>query len=267
MRIVKRFLKLSNQFAVSLSDMEERLDKILVRLNLVDTRVRAEQIIQETGVKVNGKLVSKPGKKFPIDSKIELVAEELEWISKDALKLEEAIKHWKVKLDHGAFLELGSTSSVFAEVLLKYNANEVFVVNGSKQSLPLQFKNNKKVHDLSDKQLREITKHEIPELVDGCVIDQEGVPLNKILPFVHPFIKEQGFLIAVIKPVLEVGKEHLKNNGSVRNTLAYPEMFESIQEIGKTNNLKFIEFINSPIVGKDGQKEFIVYFRKGNKNL
>jgi 23S rRNA (cytidine1920-2'-O)/16S rRNA (cytidine1409-2'-O)-methyltransferase len=86
--------------------------------------------------------------------------------------------------------------------------------------------------------------------------------MDKILPFIHPFLKQNGFVITVIKPHLEVSKENLKNNGTVRNTLGYPEMFESLIKIGATNNLKFIDQINSPIVGKDGQEEFILLFNK-----
>ena len=67
--------------------MEERIDKILLERGLVSTRVRAEEIIKKYGVKVNGKLFSKPGKKVPIDAQIELLAEEIPWVSRAAFKL------------------------------------------------------------------------------------------------------------------------------------------------------------------------------------
>ena len=72
--------------------MEERLDKILIQRNLVSTRVRAERMIRETGVKVDGKLITKTGKKFPVDCKIELIEEENPWVSRGAYKLLEAIE-------------------------------------------------------------------------------------------------------------------------------------------------------------------------------
>ena len=75
-------------------------------------------------------------------------------------------------------------------------------------------------------------------------------------------MKEKAFLVAVIKPQFEVTKENLKNNGSVRNTLGYSEMFESLKKIGETNNLKYIDHIDSPIIGKEGQQEFLMLFRK-----
>ena len=56
-----------------LCGMEERLDKILIQRKMVSTRTRAEKIIKEVGVKVDGKLITKAGKKFSIDCVIEMV--------------------------------------------------------------------------------------------------------------------------------------------------------------------------------------------------
>ena len=83
--------------------MEERIDKILVQRNLAETRVKAEKIIQEIGVKVYGKLVTKPGKKFAIDCEIDMISEDLPWVSIDSLKLIEAISNWKLTIENGNF--------------------------------------------------------------------------------------------------------------------------------------------------------------------
>ena len=84
--------------------MEERLDKLLIQRNLVSSRVRAEQIIRETGVKVNGKLITKTGKKVPVDAHLEMISEELPWVSRGALKLLEAMNHWNPSLSGGIFM-------------------------------------------------------------------------------------------------------------------------------------------------------------------
>ena len=89
---------------------EERLDKILIQRNLVTTRTRAEQIIREVGVKVDGKLVTKTGKKFPVDCVIELVEEEIPWVSRAALKLIDALEAWSPKISKGVFLDVGAST-------------------------------------------------------------------------------------------------------------------------------------------------------------
>ncbi len=242
--------------------MEERLDKILVQRNLVETRVKAEKLIQDIGVKVFGKLVTKPGKKFPIDCKIDIISEDFPWVSIDSMKLVEAISKWNLKIENGNFLDVGILNGAFTEVLLKNNAKKVYALNPIKDSTISIYKGDDRIVDFSGTYLRELTFNNVTDEIEGCVIDEPNLSMDKILPFIHPFIKSGGFVLAVIKPHLEVGKEHLKNNGTVRNTLGFPEMFDSLKKIGETNNLKFIDEINSPIAGKDGQQEFIVLFSK-----
>jgi 23S rRNA (cytidine1920-2'-O)/16S rRNA (cytidine1409-2'-O)-methyltransferase len=244
--------------------MEERLDKILVERNFVESRVKAEQIISEVGVKVNGKLINKPGKKFLPDCNIVMVEAEFPWISIEALKLKSAIEKWKIKIDSGVFIDVDCNQGSFSEVLLENAASKVYAVDSKRDLLHLKIKEDKRVVDLTGMYLRELTNNSIVEKLDGCVINDLALSLDKTLPFIHPFLKEDAFLISVIKPQLEVSKENLKNNGSVRNTLGYPEMFETLKKTGKENNLIYVDHMNSPIVGKDGQQEFIMLFKKVN---
>lgn len=242
--------------------MEERLDKILVQRNLVETRVKAEEVISEVGVKVNGKLINKPGKKFTLDCKIELILEEFSWISRDSLKLVEAINKWKLTIKNGVFLDVDCAKGDFTDVLLTKGAKKVYAVDSVRDSLDQKLKKDDRIIDYTGKHLRELTGNNVHDKLDGCVINESILSMSKILPFVHPFLKENAFVVAVIKPQYEVTKENLKNNGSVRNTLGYLEMFETLKEIGLTNNLKYINHIDSPIIGKEGQHEFLMLFLK-----
>ena len=242
--------------------MEERLDKILVQRNLVETRVKAEQIISEVGVKVNGKLINKAGKKFAVDCKIVLVAEEFPWISVESLKLVEAINKWKLIIKDGVFIDIDCSKGDFTDVLLSNQAKKVYAIGSDRDSLDTKLKKEERIVDFTGKHLRELTGNNVHDELDGCVINESVLSLSKILPFIHPFLKQKAFVVAVIKPQLEVTKENLKNNGSVRNTLGYTEMFENLKKIGETNNLKYVDHTDSPIIGKDGQHEFLMLFRK-----
>lgn len=242
--------------------MEERIDKILVQRNLVESRVKAEQIIQEIGIKVYGKLITKPGKKFPIDCKIELIAEDLPWMSIESIKLVEPISRWKLIIKDGNFLNIGCSKGSFIDVLLKNDAAKIYAQDTSRDTLDISLKGNDKIVDFTGRFLRELTFNTIVDEIDGCIIDEPLLSMDKILPFIHPFLKKDGFVISIIKPQLEVSKENLKNNGSVRNTLGFTEMFETLKKIGLTNNLNYIDHVDSPIIGKDGQQEFIILYKK-----
>jgi 23S rRNA (cytidine1920-2'-O)/16S rRNA (cytidine1409-2'-O)-methyltransferase len=113
---------------------EERIDKIIMERKLVSSRVRAEELISKFGVLVNGKLISKPGKKVPVDAEIQLISEEIPWVSKGALKLVAALDEWKFDCTNNVYIDLGASTGGFTEVLLSKGAKKVFGVDvGSKQ--------------------------------------------------------------------------------------------------------------------------------------
>lgn len=242
--------------------MEERLDKILIQRNLVSTRVRAEKIIREVGVKVNGKLVTKTGKKFPVDCEIEMLTEELPWVSRGAVKLIEAIENWQPEIKNRVFMDIGASTGGFTEVLLKNGALKVFSVDVGKDQLHAKVKEDEKVINLEKTHVRELTDKLITEPIDGCVIDVSFISLTKVLPFIHGFIKENGYVIALVKPQFEVGKKNLGKGGIVKDKKLYPEVIESIKASAALNNLYYQSHIDSPILGGDGNREFLMMLQK-----
>lgn len=242
--------------------MEERLDKILLQRKLVSSRVRAEQIIREVGVRVDGKLINKTGKKFPIDCKIEMIQEEIPWVSRGALKLIEAINKWQPSIAGGTFMDIGASTGGFTEVLLQNGANKVFCVDVGKDQLHQKIKADERVLNLEKTHVRELTLKTIPDPIDGCVIDVSFISLEKIFPFIHSFLKPNAFVIALVKPQFEVGKENIAKGGIVKNKSLYPEVIERIKLSAKVNNMEYQDHIVSPILGGDGNQEFLMLLKK-----
>lgn len=242
--------------------MEERLDKILLQRGLVSSRVRAEQIIREVGVKVNGKLISKTGKKFPVDATIEMIAEELPWVSRGALKLLEALEAWNPTVENACILDVGASTGGFTEVLLSKNAKKVYCIDVGKDQLHAKLKADERVINLEKTHVRDLTTRLIPELADGCVIDVSFISLEKIFPFIHPFLKEDAFVIALVKPQFEVGKDNIAKGGIVKNKALYPEVIQQIIKSAEANNLSYEAHISSPILGGDGNEEFLMLLKK-----
>lgn len=241
---------------------EERLDKILIQRKLVSTRTRAEQIIRETGVKVNGKLITKTGKKFPIDCTIEMIAEEIPWVSRGALKLESAINHWQPEIKKKVFLDIGASTGGFTQVLLENGASKVYCVDVGSKQLHAKIDEDPRTVNLEKTHVRELTPKLIPELADGCVIDVSFISLEKIFPFIHAFLKDGAWVIALVKPQFEVGKKNIGKGGIVRDKNLYPEVIESVKHYAQLNQLHFEELIDSPILGGDGNREFLMRLSK-----
>ena len=183
-------------------------------------------------------------------------------MSIESIKLVEPISRWELIIKAGNFLNIGCSKGAFIDVLLKNDAAKIYAQDTSRDTLDISLKGNDKIVDFTGRFLRELTFNTIVDEIDGCIIDEPLLSMDKILPFIHPFLKKDGFVISIIKPQLEVSKENLKNNGSVRNTLGFTEMFETLKKIGLTNNLNYIDHVDSPIIGKDGQQEFIILYKK-----
>ncbi len=241
---------------------QTRLDKLLVDRKLVSSRVRAEQIIEEFGVLVDGKLITKTGKKFDDKVEIQLISEEIPWVSKGALKLLAAIEHWDIQPNDKVFIDLGASTGGFTEVLISKQAKKVFCVDVGTNQLHPKLKDLPEIINLEKTHVRELTNKLIHELVDGLVVDVSFISLEKVIPFVHGFLKEESPVILLIKPQFEVGKGNLNKHGIVTDSKLYPEIIERIKSMCLLNQLEFIDYIESPILGGDGNREFLAYFRK-----
>lgn len=244
--------------------MEERLDKILVNRGLISTRVRAEKMIEEVGVKVDGKLINKPGKKIAENAIIELIEEELPWVSRGALKLLKAIETWDIPVSEKIAIDLGASTGGFTEVLLSKDIAKVYCVDVGTNQLHERIKSNPKVIDLQQTHARELTTHTIPEQVNLIVIDVSFISLEKIFPFLHPFIQMGGDIVALVKPQFEAGRENISKKGIVKNQQLYPAILQNVKDYALRSNFTYKDSIESPLLGGDGNREFLMWLKKNN---
>jgi 23S rRNA (cytidine1920-2'-O)/16S rRNA (cytidine1409-2'-O)-methyltransferase len=241
---------------------EERIDKIIMERKLVSSRVRAEELISKFGVLVNGKLISKPGKKVPVDAEIQLISEEIPWVSKGALKLVAALEEWKFDCTEKVFIDLGASTGGFTEVLLSKGAKKVFGVDVGSKQLHERIKADERVVNLEKTHARDLTEKQITEEVDGLVVDVSFISLEKVIPFVIRFLKPNADVVLLIKPQFELGREFLSKGGIVKDVRQYPILLENIKEMCSRNQLEWKAYIDSPILGGDGNKEFLGYFKR-----
>jgi 23S rRNA (cytidine1920-2'-O)/16S rRNA (cytidine1409-2'-O)-methyltransferase len=247
--------------------MEERIDKILLERGLVSTRVRAEEIIKKYGVKVNGKLFSKPGKKVPIDAQIELLAEEIPWVSRAAFKLIAALDYWKIEVNGQTFIDLGASTGGFTEVLLDRGIAKAYCVDVGQKQLHDKIKTDPRVVNLEKTHARDLNSKLIPDLADGMVVDVSFISLEKVLPFTIALLKENANVILLVKPQFELGPGALNKAGVVKDNSQYPALLENIKLMASRNQLVWKGYIDSPILGGDGNAEFLGYFQKKSLTL
>lgn len=243
--------------------MEERLDKILVERGLVTSRTRGEELIKNGDVLVNGLALDKPGKKIPVDATITLLSEELTWVSRGALKLIKALDHWNVDVSGKHFMDIGASTGGFTEVLLARGAGHVTCIDVGHSQLHERLQDNPKITNFEKTHVRELTTHHFPEPLDGAVIDVSFISLEKVFPFIQSYLKPDAIVIALVKPQFELERKLLNKSGVVKSSLSYPQVLEKVTQFAVDSHFIVREIIDSPIFGGDGNKEFLMYLKKG----
>lgn len=241
---------------------EIRLDQLLVDRSLVSSRTRGERLIKEHGVRVSGKLIKKPGKKFLADVQIELVQDPMAWVSRGALKLEAALDHWKIDPSGVIALDVGASTGGFTELLLSRGAGKVYAVDTGTGQLHRSVQEHPQVISFEQTDIRDCTEKQIDSKVDLCVIDVSFISLTLIFSSITHFLKGDATIIALYKPQFEVGKTFVGKHGIVKDIKRVEQVKEQLIRSAKLSGLSFVNSMPSPIKGGDGNQEYLLHFEK-----
>lgn len=236
-----------------------RLDQWLVALHLVSSRQRAEVLIKEGGVQVNGKVVTRPGKKFDETAHITLIKEPMRWVSRGALKLIAAIDRFNIDVHQRICLDVGASTGGFTEVLLDRGARKVFAVDTGTDQLAESLIVDDRVINLERQNIRTISNELINEKASLVVIDVSFISLKLVLPFIERFTTSHADIVALVKPQFEVGRAHLGKNGIVRDVTAREKALADIRAFSADIGYQLTGQIDSPITGGDGNHEYLIH--------
>lgn len=241
--------------------MKTRLDKLLVDKKIIQSRERANRLIKEGGVLVNGKIITKPSSKVENDAKIEVKKEDIKWVSRAGLKLEKAISYWNINPKNFICMDVGASTGGFTDVLLTNGATKVYAIDVGHNQLVDKIKNDSRVINIERVNARNIDKELITEEVDFICIDVSFISLSLILPNVIQFLKKGGEIVALIKPQFEVGSKKIEK-GIVKSKKLHEEVVNKIINLANELGLEVKGTTDSPISGSKGNKEFLIYLKK-----
>ena len=237
-----------------------RLDRLLVDRGLVPSRPRAERLIAEHGVRVNGLDVHKPGKKVPHDTTLELLGEDLPWVSRGALKLLAALEQFDLDPTGRVVLDLGASTGGFTEVSLARGARFVHAVDVGTDQLVPALRDDTRVSDLQQTHLKDLRVDQLDPLPDMVVVDLSFISLDHVWPRLRGWVADAGWGVALVKPQFEVGPKHLGRNGIVRDPAVRQKALESCVARAEEAGFRCAPPIDSPIEGGSGNREFLVHF-------
>jgi 23S rRNA (cytidine1920-2'-O)/16S rRNA (cytidine1409-2'-O)-methyltransferase len=236
-----------------------RLDRLLVERGLVESRERGQAIIIAGQVLVNGQKAEKSGSLVLADADIRILGEHMPYVSRGGLKLEKALAEFKVDMREKACLDVGASTGGFTDCLLQHGAKKVYAVDVGYGQMAWKIRQDPRVVVIERTNIREMDAALIPEKIDIAVIDVSFISLEKVLPPVLGFLKPGAGIIALIKPQFEVGQGQVGKGGIVRDEAARTAAVEKVRTGFKNTGLDVRGIIPSPITGRDGNVEYLIY--------
>lgn len=242
--------------------MEEyRLDVYLQTKGLTESRERAKQLIVNSCVYVNDKLIKKPSHKVSDCSVIE-IRNNFEYVGRGATKLEKAIKYFNVNVENKVSVDIGASTGGFTDYLIKNNVKKVYAVDVGHGQLHESLKSNERVINLEGTNFRYIDNAIFNGCVDIVTVDVSFISLKLIFPKIFEISHDSTDIIVLIKPQFEAGKQNIGKNGIVKDKKVHMDVLNNIQIFCNENNLCLKNVTFSPIKGGDGNIEYLGHIKK-----
>lgn len=241
--------------------IKERLDKLLPELGLVDTRNKAQALIMEGKVRVNGQVVTKAGAMFEKDADITL-DEIPKWAGRGAKKLLKAFEVFNLNVENKICADFGASTGGFTDVLLANNAKKVYAIDVGYGQLIWRLASDKRVVVMDRTNARYLTRENFPDVIEFASCDVSFISLKLILPVIDDILSPDGEAVVLIKPQFEAGRGKI-SNGVVKDEKIHAEVIEDITTFIRENTDFFIAGLTqSPIKGMEGNTEFLCYLVK-----
>lgn len=247
-----------------MSELRERLDILLIKNSIFQSRERARENILNGNIYVDNRVVKKCGKKISIDSKIEFKGKHIPYVGRGGLKLEKAINFFNIILKNKKCIDIGASTGGFTDCMLKNDAVLVYAIDVGSEQLHHSLRTNPKVISMENTNIRYVNHKNIEELCEFASIDVSFISLEKVIPSVVNLLDENGKVVALIKPQFEAGKENLNKKGVVKKIDIHKLVINKIANFLTNNSLNIIDLCYSPIKGPNGNIEYLIYFTKDN---
>ena len=244
---------------------KERIDKLLVELGLADSRTKAQALVMSGVVLVDEMRVEKASQEFPPGSKIRIKGNtaESKYVGRGGLKLEKALSDFHISVGEYVCLDIGSSTGGFTDCLLQHGAKKIFAVDVGTNQMVWKLRNDSRIEVRENTNARYLKPENFSEKFDLIVIDVSFISVTKIFPALVPLLKNTGKIITLIKPQFEVGRGEVGKGGIVREAEKHERVIKEVNKSAEENNLKVSGVIDSPILGADGNKEFLALYEPG----
>ncbi|MFY9662415.1 MAG: TlyA family RNA methyltransferase [Terriglobales bacterium] len=247
--------------------MKPRLDKLLVDRGLAPSRERAQALILAGKVLVNEQKIEKAGASIDSGSTLRLLGDDLRYVGRGGLKLEKALEHWHIDLHDKVCLDIGASTGGFSDCMLQHGAAKVIAVDTGYGQMDFGLRNHPHLRLLEKTNARYLVPSDIGEPIGFIAMDVSFISATLVLPAVLRAVASYAKsmrevlcqIVVLVKPQFEAGRELVGKGGIVRDESAQlgavARVEASLLELG----CKRAEWIESPILGGEGNREFLLH--------
>ena len=249
--------------------MKVRIDKLLVERGLVASRERAQAMVLAGRVLVNEQKVQKAGASVAPDAEIRLLGDDMKYVGRGGLKLEAALENWKIDLAGRSCMDVGASTGGFTDCMLQHGAAEVIAVDTGYGQIHARLRSDPRVKLLERTNARHLRREELEQAgfrapISFIAIDVSFISVTLVLPAVlesafaaEPAARREA--VVLVKPQFEAGREAVGKGGIVKDKRAQQgavsRVRQKVEELGGKN----IELMESPILGMEGNREFLLH--------
>lgn len=247
--------------------VKERLDLLVVRNGLAPSREKAKALIMEGKVIVNDQREDKPGSTFPVDSLIRIKGEVMPFVSRGGYKLAKALEVFPICLTDTICMDVGASTGGFTDCMLQNGAKKVYSVDVGTNQLAWKLRQDERVVSMEKTNIRYVKKEDIPDEIQFVSIDVAFISLTKVLESVYNIMQTKAFMVCLIKPQFEAGREKVGKKGVVRDEKVHVEVIRHVVNFSCGTGFRILGLDYSPVKGPEGNIEYLLYLQKENDTV
>lgn len=254
---------------------KQRLDTLLVDLDLCPSRQQAQRLIQAGQVMVNQQVIDKPGTEVDISAQIK-IKERSRFVSRGGEKLAKAIEVFQISVAGRICLDGGISTGGFTDCLLQAGAKLVYGIDVGYGQVDWGLRNDPRVILRERTNLRYLTPAELygadPALnppnqgreagggyPDLGVVDVSFISLDKVLPALWQLLQPPREAVLLVKPQFEVGRSRVGKKGVVRDTNDQADAIFQVLQAAQALEWHYRGLTPSPLTGPAGNIEYLLW--------
>ncbi len=239
----------------------QRLDVALAQRGLAVSRQRAQSLVMAGLVRVDGRVVTKAGTAVAADAVLEVTGPEHPWVSRGALKLVAALDHFALDVSDCDCLDVGASTGGFTDVLLARGARRVIALDVGRGQLDWRLRQDPRVTVMEGVNARLLGADALPFALDLVTIDVSFISLRLVVPAVGRHLRPDGWLVCLVKPQFEAGRESVGKGGIVRDEAVRRQAVDATVAAIAALGFDHVGTVASPIEGQKGNREELAAFR------